>query len=163
MSKHLLYWLFAFSLSLFAPADCMAEIKHHSINKEKTMAYGKELIIDLYGCNAAHFNRADLRRFFKELCELVDMNREDLHFWDYQDYPEEKAEAPPHLVGTSAVQFITTSDIVIHTLDLLGECYINLFTCKPFKTEDALQFCIDFFGAQQSKHTVVARGKESAA
>ena len=125
--------------------------------------YGRELILDLYKCDqSCRFNRGDIERFLIELCTLVDMQREDLHFWDYVGVP--KDEIPydkPHLVGTSAVQFIKTSDIVIHTLDMLDECYINLFTCKPFDEGKAVAFIVKFFGSPQYEYTTLTRGRLS--
>ena len=45
-------------------------------------AYGCELILDLHACDAAKFTRGDIERFCTGLCELIDMERCDLHFWD---------------------------------------------------------------------------------
>ena len=109
--------------------------------------YGKELILDLHDCNPELFNEKDLTRFFKELCELIDMQREPLHFWVYED-PEEKAKAPPHLKGTSAVQFIQTSNITIHALDDLKAVYLNVFSCKDFESLDVMVFAKEFFGGE---------------
>jgi len=125
------------------------------------MAYGKELILDLYGCDISKFNRNSIEDWLRELCNLIDMDREDLHFWDYYDNPKEKIKVPPHLAGTSAVQFITTSDIVIHTLDMLGECYINIFSCKGFDVKAAAEFTMLWFSAKRYESTMIARGRES--
>lgn len=94
--------------------------------------YGKELILDLYDCDPSRFNRKDITIYLEELCKLISMEREDLHFWDYEDDPIGYKEAPPHLKGTSAVQFIKTSSVVIHTLDDLRRIYLNIFSCKDF-------------------------------
>lgn len=119
--------------------------------------YGKELILDLHGCDARHFNRADLRGFFRMLCERLDMEPEDLHFWDDVDVPPEERQTDPRTKGTSAVQFIITSTIVVHTLDLLGKAFINVFSCKPFLTSEVAEFCADFFAGTIAHMTVVER------
>jgi S-adenosylmethionine/arginine decarboxylase-like enzyme len=93
--------------------------------------YGQEVIIDVHGCRAI-YTRDSIERFCAGLCELLDMQREDLFFWDYDGQPEEYAKAPAHLKGTSAVQFIRTSNITIHALDDLHRVYVNVFSCKPF-------------------------------
>ena len=121
--------------------------------------YGKELIIDLYECRVSKFNRQSIEDWLDGLCGLIDMEQKELHFWDYEGDEEEKAKAPEHLVGTSAVQFITTSDIVIHTLDKVRECYINLFTCKEFDVADALGFTTKWFGSGRFEYQVIERGK----
>jgi S-adenosylmethionine/arginine decarboxylase-like enzyme len=107
--------------------------------------YGKELIIDLHQCNAEKFNRKDLKRYFVELCELIDMQRAKLTWWDDYNVPEDQKQTQPHTTGTSAVQFILTSNITIHTLDILKNVYINIFSCKEFDDKAALKFTASFF------------------
>lgn len=108
--------------------------------------YGKELIIDLSNCDPSTFNRDSIEGYFKELCDdVIYMEREDLHFWDYEDDPEGYAVAEPHLKGTSAVQFIKTSNIVIHTLEDMRNVYLNIFSCKDFNDHDAVTFSERWF------------------
>ena len=83
-------------------------------------------------CDPTTFSRGSIERFLIYLCEAIDMEREDLHFWDYKDDPEGYAAAPAHLRGTSAVQFIRTSSVVIHMLDELRAVFIDLFSCKYY-------------------------------
>jgi len=83
------------------------------------------------------------------------MEREELHFWDYDN--EEKEFLPPHLKGTSAVQFIRTSNIVIHTLDDLNKVFLNIFSCKPFDDEVASDFCEKWLKGKVNNRTVVIR------
>ena len=123
------------------------------------MAYGKELILDLYGCDVTKFTRESITEWLEQLCDLIDMEREDLHFWDYEDCPEEREKAPPHLLGTSAVQFIKTSDIVIHSLEMVRECYINLFSCKEYDSVLASSFTAKWFGSEKYEQNVIERGR----
>lgn len=108
-------------------------------------AYGWELILDIHNCNPEKFNRKDIGTFLTELCDLIEMEKEDLHFWDYEEEPEEYAKAPPHLKGTSAVQFIKTSTIIIHTLEILKRIYLNVFSCKSFDPDLASDFITKYF------------------
>jgi len=109
--------------------------------------YGIELILDLHGCDASKFTRASISEYFERLCILIDMQREELHFWDDEGVSEEDKQTSPHTQGTSAVQFILTSSIVIHTLDQLKAVYINIFSCKLFDPKVAEQFSTNWFGA----------------
>ena len=59
-------------------------------------------------------------------------------------HPDEQ-QTEPHLKGTTAVQFILTSNIVIHTLDLLGAVYVNIFSCKDFDPKIAADFTANWF------------------
>ena len=117
---------------------------------DKMDTFGYELILNLYECDIKKFNRKDIEQYFIEICELIDMNREKLHFWDYEGVPKEKIPYDtPHLVGTSAVQFITTSNITIHTLDLFKKLYINIFSCKKFDKNKARKFTKKYFCAKK--------------
>ena len=110
--------------------------------------YGWELVLDLHDCNPERFNRADFRKFFKELCRKLDMKRCQLYFWDDVGVAPEKCETATHLKGTSAVQFISTSSVVIHSLDLLRAVYLNIFSCKPYDRAAAEEYCRFFFEAK---------------
>ena len=119
------------------------------------MSYGTEFIIDLYGCSTEKFNREGLTQYLEELCNLIDMERCDLHFWDYE--AEEYDKAPEHLKGTTVVQFIKTSNITIHTLDKLKKVYLNIFSCKEFDTKVVADFCIKHFRGYVEKITKIDR------
>ena len=109
--------------------------------------YGIELILDMHGCDSSTFTRESIGRYFERLCELIDMKREALYFWDDIDVPEEERQTLPHTQGTSAVQFILTSSIVIHTLDQLGAVYVNIFAFKEFDPKLAEHFTVKWFSA----------------
>ena len=121
------------------------------------MAYGMELIVDLKDCNPTTFNRESITEFFNQLCEMIDMEKGDLHFWDDVGVPEDECQTDPRTKGTSAVQFILTSSIVIHTLDLLGTVYVNLFSCKEFNTTEAMNFMRDWFQGTLNLVSVLER------
>ena len=112
------------------------------------MSYGREMVLDIVECDISRFTRTGLTEFFVKLCELIEMEREDLHFWDYHDDPEAYKDAPDHLKGTSAVQFIKTSNITVHTLDAHRTILINIFSCKFFNSKLTEKFCLEFFGGK---------------
>ena len=110
--------------------------------------YGLELILDLHGCDTSKFNRESIKAYFEQLCDLIDMQREDLHFWDDVGVREEDKQTSPHTQGTSAVQFILTSSIVIHALDQMKAVYINIFSCKVYDPKVAEEFSVKWFAAK---------------
>ena len=75
------------------------------------------------------------------------MERCDLHFWDDVGVSEDEQQTDPKTKGTSAVQFILTSTIVIHTLDLMNTVYVNIFSCKQFDPDVAAKFTAEWFGS----------------
>lgn len=119
--------------------------------------YGKELILDIYECDISKFNRKDIQKYFEELCKVIDMEACDLHFWDDLNTPENEKETLPHLVGTSAIQFIKTSNITIHTLDILKRVYLNIFSCKDFDPIIAEEFTVKFFNGNVINSIVIDR------
>lgn len=119
--------------------------------------YGIELILDLHECDTSRFTRTELDRFFEELCVLIDMERCDLHFWDDEGVPESERQTDPKTTGTTAVQFILTSSIVVHTLSLMKAVYVNIFSCKEFDTNAAARFVAEWFRAAEWTVNVVTR------
>lgn len=119
--------------------------------------YGKELILDLHDCNVETFTRESIGNYFDELCELIDMQAQNRHFWDDEGLPPEECQTNPKTCGVSAVQFILTSTIVVHSLTKLGRVYVNIFSCKDFNIKDAREFTIKWFGARIYRDTTVVR------
>lgn len=107
--------------------------------------YGTHLIMDLHNCDPSLFTRKAIKRFMVGLCDEIKMERAKLIFWDYRYAPIAKRSAPAHLRGTSAVQFITTSTITIHTLDDLKSVYLDIFSCKDFKAPAVVDYCRQWF------------------
>ena len=119
--------------------------------------FGKEVILDLHNCNVEKFNRKDIEAYFIELCQEIDMVREDLHWWDYEGVPEEEYPEEEHLLGTSAIQFIRTSNITIHTILRMKRVYLNIFSCKDFDAEFVRDFSQKIFGGDIVSYHVIDR------
>ncbi len=119
--------------------------------------YGYELVLDLHGCDQSTFSRESIELFFTELCDLIDMEKCEVHFWDDVGLPPEERQTSPLTKGTSAVCFILTSTIVVHTLDDLGAVYVNIFSCKEFDPWVAAKFTEEWFEADPCKPTFIKR------
>jgi len=120
-------------------------------------SYGKELILDLHKCNPQKFNRKMIARYFRELCDLIEMKRDEMHFWDDYGVPKAERVTLPHLVGTSAIQFVMTSNVTIHTLDILKQVYLNIFSCKEFDAKIAAEFSRKYFSGKIVTSKVIIR------
>lgn len=119
--------------------------------------YGFELVTDLHICDPDTFSRDSIGRFFTQICDLIDMEKCQVHFWDDVDVPPAERQTLPHTKGTSAVCFILTSTIVVHTLDLMEAVYVNIFSCKEFDPEVAEEFTKTWFKASSSKSIFIER------
>ena len=105
----------------------------------------------------AKFNRADIDSYFTELCRRISMEKAETHYWDDVGVPTDERQTSPQTKGTSAVCFILTSTIVVHTLDLLSAVYVNIFSCKAFDPEVATEFTKEWFEAGSCKSTFIDR------
>ena len=118
--------------------------------------YGKELILDVHDCKFERVTQEYLTYFLEELVERIGMEAELLTFWEY-DNEEEWEEAPPHLKGISGVQFISTSNVTIHALDEMKRVYLNIFSCKDFKSSIAKEYATEYFGGKIVNATALTR------
>lgn len=113
------------------------------------------MILDLHQCDVSKFNRDDIDIFFIEVCRMTDMVRCERFWWDDVGVPADEQQTSLLTKGTSSVQFILTSSIVIHTLDLLGKAYINIFTCKDFDPDIVEKYAEAWFGGTiAAKHFI---------
>ena len=80
-----------------------------------------------------------------------------MSWWDDYGVPPEEQETESHIKGTSAIQFIRTSNITIHTLDLMKNVYLNIFSCKDFDTNVAREFSQEWFKGKVANSHVIER------
>ncbi|MEI6498425.1 MAG: S-adenosylmethionine decarboxylase [bacterium] len=126
-------------------------------HNQKTENYGKEVILDLHNCNPKKFNRRMIKSYFIELCDLIEMQRCKLGWWDDYGLPIEERQTEPHLKGTSAIQFILTSNITIHTLDIMERVYLNIFSCKDFDGKVVRDFSAKWFESKVVNYKIIDR------
>ena len=142
---------------MFQPRSPMRDVESGEERILNENDYGMELVLDLRDCDPDTFTREAIGAYFSDLCKLIDMEPCALHFWDDKDVPEAERQTNPKTKGTSAVQFILTSSIVIHTLDLLRVVYLNIFSCKRFDSEAAAKFSAKAFGCTECSARVLRR------
>ncbi len=128
-----------------------------NVERQEARPYGYELVLDLHDCNPEKFNRPDIDRYFTELCRRISMEKCEVHYWDDVGVPHEERQTSPQTKGTSAVCFILTSTIVVHTLDMLKAVYVNIFSCKKFDPAMARQFTEEWFEAGSCVPTFIKR------
>ena len=110
-----------------------------------------ELLLDLKGCDLSDVSRDRLTDYFVRLCDLLDMPRAgEPVFWDDHS-------GVPHLHGTSALQVIDASSVLVHPLPALRIVYLNIFSCRPFDPEAATQFSAGFWRAEAVASSVLPR------
>lgn len=127
---------------------------------EPGTSYGREVLLDVVEATPDKFTRENIKAYLEHLCSVLRLERADLHFWDYDDQADRDA-APPHLKGVSAVQFVTTSSIVLHTLDESRQILVNLFACGEVDAAVVERATIRFFGGRIASMHSIERGRSA--
>lgn len=102
--------------------------------------WGFHLILDCKSCDIDKIvDRANIDKFVKELVERIDMKAFG------EPTIEHFAAHDPDAAGYSLVQLIETSSITGHFVDKNGDAYIDIFSCKSFEPDTALEVVDEFF------------------
>ncbi len=120
--------------------------------------YGPELILDSFDCDISTFNRKSLRQFAKGMCKAIEMTPHKFVSWDDDGVSEDECQTKLETKGYSAIQFLMESSIVIHTLELRREAFINVFSCKPFDRAKAKRFAKSWFRSKRITSRMIQRG-----
>lgn len=116
-------------------------------------AFGYELILDLGECDKKKLTSKEaLKQYVDELCELIEMKKYGPTIIEFFGEGQEFTK------GYSLVQLIETSCISGHFSEHLGACFINIFSCKEFDEDKAMNFSKKFFGAKKSVTSYQYRG-----
>ena len=115
-------------------------------------AWGWELIINCSACDIEKItNGENIKGFILDLIKKIDMEAWGPPLLEhFATHDEEKA-------GYSVCQMITTSAITGHFVDKNGDCYLNIFSCKPFVPVDALDVVIKWFNPKKTSTEYITR------
>lgn len=108
-------------------------------NFENNNAWGIASSVDIYWCDPELIrNSEEIKRYVKELCELIQMktfwDTEVVHFWE-----DEK------VAWYSMTQLIETSLISGHFANATNVAYLDIFSCKYYNPSIVADFTIKFF------------------
>jgi S-adenosylmethionine/arginine decarboxylase-like enzyme len=114
--------------------------------------WGFHLIMDCGGCDKALVTMPEhIKNFAKALVKKIDMvayGEPQLVHFGHND---------AKLAGYTLIQLIETSNITIHFVDETGEAYVDIFSCKDFNKEDAIEVFKDFFHPKTIKQHFLLR------
>jgi S-adenosylmethionine/arginine decarboxylase-like enzyme len=125
----------------------MAQTRKRS---SRRACWGYHLIVDARDCDLnAIRSKETIRAFVKELVKEIDM----------------VAFGPPQIVmfgtgnkkGYTLVQLIETSCISAHFVEEFNDVYLDVFSCKAFKQDDALAVFQKYFGPASVKTRFLTR------
>ena len=116
--------------------------------------FGPHLMLDLNSCDFNRLNSLD--SCFKLLSNLPDqigMTKIT------QPYVFPYKGLVPEDEGITGMVIIAESHISVHTFPFKKYAFIDVFSCKPFDTDYAANFCIDLFKSTDPKICVTHRGE----
>ena len=66
----------------------------------------------------------------------------------------------PEDKGITGIVIIAESHISVHSFEDKGYCFIDIFSCKPFDYERAIELTKEIFQPKDCEVNVVSRGKD---
>lgn len=116
--------------------------------------WGQHLVLDLSGCpKETLISDSHIKEWVRELIIAIDMKA-------YGDPVIEHFATHSHdAAGYTVMQLIETSNICAHFAENLGQIYIDIFSCKRFNNDIAIDVCRKYFRPSNVKSVVLERGK----
>lgn len=121
------------------------------------LEWGRELLLDLYGCDfSVMTSPGKIAEFKREMCQVIGMKT-------YGEVVVTPAfgEGKTRTAGFSSLQWIETSSLVGHYADHLRIVFQDIFTCAKLEAVAAVKFAMEFFGAEEAFWLVVPRGRKA--
>jgi S-adenosylmethionine/arginine decarboxylase-like enzyme len=114
--------------------------------------WGYHLILDCSNCDYDSITNPEVIKSFSEtLVREIEMvpygEPQILHFGHNSD----------HLTGWTLLQFIETSNIMAHFCDYSKEGYIDIFSCKEYNQDIAIDVVKRFFNPTKIRKTFLTR------
>lgn len=112
---------------------------HWEDQYEKSGAWWLETTVDVFNCDPDIIRSSeDIKRYVRELCDLIDMKR-------FQDTQVVHFGEDEKVAGFSMTQLIETSLISGHFANKTNTSYINAFSCKYYDPLTVAEFTKEYF------------------
>jgi S-adenosylmethionine decarboxylase len=117
--------------------------------------FGPHITLDLKGCPKEVLSDYNLHfNYLKSLPGLIRMTPIT------QPYVFPYSGLVPEDKGMTGIVIIAESHISVHSFENKGYCFVDIFSCKDFDVERAIQITKDLFKPEDCEINVVARGKD---
>ena len=128
-----------------------------SYEDTKKVKFGEHLIFDAYGCDPKKLGDPELCiKIMKDLCRIGEMKQ--LIEPVLVDARSNEVLGGKDPGGYSGFLIIQESHISIHTFIKRGFVTIDVYSCKPFKTDEMVQYLKDAMGSQDEQVIKLERG-----
>jgi S-adenosylmethionine/arginine decarboxylase-like enzyme len=114
--------------------------------------FGLELVMDIDNCPIEVISDPGaLQRYTAEIVDRIKMTAYGptwLHHFGH---------ASAVTAGYTAFQPIETSSIIVHVSEGLRRVHVNVFSCRQFDPDDAMDFSEKYFGGTDTTYTILPR------
>lgn len=118
-------------------------------------SFGPHLTLDLKGCPKEVLKNYNLHfDLLKNLPEMIGMTPIT------QPYVFPYSGLVPEDKGITGVVIIAESHLSIHSFEDKGYSFIDMFSCKAFDVEKAVEYILDTFKPESYERNLVQRGKD---
>ena len=121
-------------------------------------SFGVELVLDLYNCREGVCDDLTLcYNFLDQIVPFLGMEKQAPPYIFVSD-----ATKYPDKAGLSGWAPLIESSIVIHTLSPKNYISLNIYCCREFDVEKAVQYSCNHFGValKDYEYVVMTRGKK---
>lgn len=116
--------------------------------------WGKHLVVDMKGSDLSKYlvtDKNNIVSFVRMMVDAIGMNPYGEPIVEYFAKHNKK------VAGYTLVQLIETSSITGHFVDINGDGYIDIFSCKSFSTSTAIKIINEYFKPTSIKTTTLER------
>jgi S-adenosylmethionine decarboxylase len=118
-------------------------------------SFGPHITIDLKGCPKEILSNYNLHfDYLKMLPGLIQMTPIT------QPYVFPYDELIPGDRGITGIVIIAESHLSVHSFEEKGYSFIDIFSCKDFDVEKAIEITLEIFKPESHEVNVVKRGKD---
>jgi len=119
--------------------------------------FGPHLVLEAYNCKNKNklADKDTIRQLLAEFPSQLNMTtimEPQVMYYDGGEIPDDK--------GVSGFVIIAESHIAIHTFAEKGFLTLDIFSCKEFNIEAAIDYVLRFFEPTHYEHKVFDRGRE---
>jgi S-adenosylmethionine decarboxylase len=117
--------------------------------------FGPHVTIDLIGCPKEILSDYELHfNYLKMLPVLIEMTP------IIQPYVFPYSGLVPEDIGITGIVIIAESHLSIHSFEEKGYSFIDIFSCKGFDIEKALEITLNTFKPKNHEVNILERGKD---
>jgi S-adenosylmethionine decarboxylase len=119
----------------------------------KQKSFGPHLTLDLKGCPKEVLENYELHfNYLKTLPQMIDMTPIT------QPYVFPYAGLVPEDKGITGIVIIAESHLSIHSFQEKNYTFIDIFSCKDFDVDKAVEYTVQLFQPESFEMNVVERG-----